>query len=100
MQFLSPTTCLFTVSTETFCQSCAVSGTDPYETSRRCCLLISGGEPARRLSRKRDNSFDRRPDRGSQPTVHAAGKTGIAAQEKAAPFFLALDAGTALDDGP
>ena len=52
------------------------------------------------LSRKLDDSLERCPDRGSQPTVHAAGKAGVAAQEKAAPFFLALDAGAALDDGP
>ncbi len=31
---------------------------------------------------------------------HAAGKAGVAAQEKAAPFFLTLDAGAALQDGP
>ena len=52
------------------------------------------------FSRKLDDSLKRRLDRGSQPTVHAAGKARVAAQEKAAPFFLALDAGAALQDGP
>lgn len=32
--------------------------------------------------------------------VHATGKAGVPAQEKAAPLFLALDAGAALEDGP
>jgi len=52
------------------------------------------------LSRKLVYSLERCIDRGSQPTVHAAGEAGVAAQEKAATFLLALDAGAALDDGP
>src|SRR5262249_18410418 len=49
---------------------------------------------------KSGRSLERCIDRGSQPTVHVASETGVTAQEKAAPFLLALDAGATLDDGP
>jgi hypothetical protein len=69
-------------------------------SSKGGSLSLDQGCNPNMASRKLDDSFEPCVDRGSQPAVHAASKTGVAAQEKAAPFFLALYAGAALDDGP
>src|SRR4051794_35274442 len=65
-----------------------------------CGLAAFSAQQWQWLSRKLDDSLKRRIYRSSQPTIHAAGKAGVAAQEKATPFFLTLDAGAALQDGP